>query len=779
MKTSTMLALRPTVGLGIYFRLALCLVLLPALVCGCENNGGSESGSTAIEDMAETDEQANEDASPWVGRWLFTITEQTTDFHPFLLQIEERQGQRGLQIIDRAPRPEFKEWKLKGAAFKPDGMQLAIDTGNVTLIFEGTMYDDEVFLGVVHPEDTPLPTPARFVKYPETSLRGFETPQPTDGVEAFQKARQAEDTVAAMETFIKENKNSPLVEQAYETLIVEEIASKADPERIQTLKTEMEAATGRWGNQLKMESMFTLASLLVDEPNYREIQGNTLNELSEMLGNEAPEQIQLRWDMLKGKYLLNSESGEEQKAGEEMLLGLLESQPFDFNAILALAKYYELQNQPQKALALYAKLAVAPGMSRMVGNIADPQSGDEVSLLSKTRALFEGSDEKFDAFLDETYEEVAFYFLPEEKPETSLSANRRIPLLELFTGAMCPPCVAGDLAVGGVEQTFPAPEAIVVRYHQHIPGPDPLTNSVGENRFSYYGGRGTPALYINGDTWESVGGYLVHAERHYANLMPYVADLLSQPSYIKIDLNAKAEGESIAITAKASELSDSRTNLKLRLLLVEPLIHYEAPNGIRLHEMVVRDSPGGLAGKAAEGASVSVETSVNVAELKTKLEKQLSAFEENRGYTFETKPLDMNSFRVIAFIQDDSSKEILQSAISPVVTLSGQDKPAKEEAKPEAEKKPAAEEKPAADKAEKPAEKPAEKEEMKAEEKPAATPEAKPENTKSPAAADKPADSDKPAEAKTESNEPEAKAETETDSKPADSKPAEETENAN
>lgn len=779
MKTSTMLALRPTAGLGIYFRLALCLVLLPALVCGCENNGGSESGSTAIEDMAETDEQANEDASPWVGRWLFTITEQTTDFHPFLLQIEERQGQRGLQIIDRAPRPEFKEWKLKGAAFKPDGMQLAIDTGNVTLIFEGTMYDDEVFLGVVHPEDTPLPTPARFVKYPETSLRGFETPQPTDGVEAFQKARQAEDTVAAMETFIKENKNSPLVEQAYETLIVEEIASKADPERIQTLKTEMEAATGRWGNQLKMESMFTLASLLVDEPNYREIQGNTLNELSEMLGNEAPEQIQLRWDMLKGKYLLNSESGEEQKAGEEMLLGLLESQPFDFNAILALAKYYELQNQPQKALGLYAKLAVAPGMSRMVGNIADPQSGDEVSLLSKTRALFEGSDEKFDAFLDETYEEVAFYFLPEEKPETSLSANRRIPLLELFTGAMCPPCVAGDLAVGGVEQTFPAPEAIVVRYHQHIPGPDPLTNSVGENRFSYYGGRGTPALYINGDTWESVGGYLVHAERHYANLMPYVADLLSQPSYIKIDLNAKAEGESIAITAKASELSDSRTNLKLRLLLVEPLIHYEAPNGIRLHEMVVRDSPGGLAGKAAEGASVSVETSVNVAELKTKLEKQLSAFEENRGYTFETKPLDMNSFRVIAFIQDDSSKEILQSAISPVVALSGQDKPAKEEAKPEAEKKPAAEEKPAADKAEKPAEKPAEKEEMKAEEKPAATPETKPENTKSPAAADKPADSDKPAEAKTESNEPEAKAETETDSKPADSKPAEETENAN
>jgi len=753
MKMLTPLAFLPSSS----WHWVLCLAMLPALLVGCDNSSTPESGSVAGDGMTELPgEGEDEDASPWVGRWLFTITEQTNDFHPFLLQIEERNGQRGLQIIDRAPRPEFKDWKLKGASFLPDAMRLAIDTGNVTLMFEGKLYDD-VFLGVVYPEGTPMPTPARFVKYSETSLRGFETPQLTEGVEEFQKATQAEDAVAALEKFIAENQNNPLVHQAYEQLLAEEIASEAAAERIQSLKEQVSETGDRWGGPLRLESLFTLASLLDNTTGYREIQATTLEELSEMLGEETPDQIKLQLELLKGKYLLASEAAEEQEVGEEKLQALLESQPFDFNAILALAKYYEQQGEPEKSLELYAKLAVAPGMSRMVGNIADPQTGDEVSLMEKTRSLFDGDDKQFEKFLDETYEQVVFYFVPEKKPSISLSENRRVPLIELFTGAMCPPCVAGDLALGGLEKVFPAPEAIVVRYHQHIPGPDPLTNTAGESRFSYYNGRGTPALFVNGQDSDSVGGYLVHAEQHFNRLLPQIATLLSKPSNVVIDLNASAEGETISISAKASGLSDDRPNMKLRLLLVEPMIHYVAPNGIRTHEMVVRDCPGGAGGKQAEGTSVSVEAKVNIAELKTQLAEQLSTFEANRNYEFDTKPLDMEQFRVVAFVQDDSNKEIFQSTISPVINVTAP-KAAEKPAKP-AEEKSDAKEEPAAGDADK-------ADDAKAEMKPADSKEAdknQPE-PKSDKNADKPADA---AESEGESAKPEPASE-ESKAKPAE-----------
>src|SRR5262249_34858033 len=52
----------------------------------------------------------------------------------------------------------------------------------------------------------------------------------------------------------------------------------------------------------------------------------------------------------------------------------------------------------------------------------------------------------------------------------------RAVVMELFTGAQCPPCVAADLAFDGLEKTYKPSELILIQYHMHIPGPDPLTN---------------------------------------------------------------------------------------------------------------------------------------------------------------------------------------------------------------------------------------------------------------------------------------------------------------
>ena len=51
-------------------------------------------------------------------------------------------------------------------------------------------------------------------------------------------------------------------------------------------------------------------------------------------------------------------------------------------------------------------------------------------------------------------------------------------LVELFTGAECPPCVAADLAFDALGKTYKPTDVVLLEYHLHIPGPDALTNPV-------------------------------------------------------------------------------------------------------------------------------------------------------------------------------------------------------------------------------------------------------------------------------------------------------------
>src|SRR5262249_44181810 len=63
----------------------------------------------------------------------------------------------------------------------------------------------------------------------------------------------------------------------------------------------------------------------------------------------------------------------------------------------------------------------------------------------------------------------------------------RVVLVELFTGAECPPCVAADLGFDALAKTYKPSEVLLLQYHEHIPGPDPLTNADTEARMKFYG----------------------------------------------------------------------------------------------------------------------------------------------------------------------------------------------------------------------------------------------------------------------------------------------------
>jgi hypothetical protein len=79
----------------------------------------------------------------------------------------------------------------------------------------------------------------------------------------------------------------------------------------------------------------------------------------------------------------------------------------------------------------------------------------------------------------------------------------RVVVMELFTGAECPPCVAADVAFDGLLKTYKPTEFIGLQYHLHVPNSDPLTNPDGAIRAEvYYRGeiQGTPTAFFNGSS---------------------------------------------------------------------------------------------------------------------------------------------------------------------------------------------------------------------------------------------------------------------------------------
>ena len=84
----------------------------------------------------------------------------------------------------------------------------------------------------------------------------------------------------------------------------------------------------------------------------------------------------------------------------------------------------------------------------------------------------------------------------------------QVVLMELFTGAQCPPCVAADVAFDALLQTYKPTDFIGLQYHLHIPGPDPLTNndSVERQQVLRDEVQGTPSTFFNGRSEAGGGG---------------------------------------------------------------------------------------------------------------------------------------------------------------------------------------------------------------------------------------------------------------------------------
>jgi hypothetical protein len=254
------------------------------------------------------------------------------------------------------------------------------------------------------------------------------------------------------------------------------------------------------------------------------------------------------------------------------------------------------------------------------------------------------------------------------------AASDRAVVLELFTGTQCPPCVAAEVAFDALHKTYRPAELVLVQYHLHIPGPDPLANRDSEARAEYYDKSykddvaGVPATLFNGKPEARGGGPIGDAEGKYKEYRAVIEPLLETENAAKLSASAVREGDKISIQAEVAGLKKTGNDIRLRLLLVEETIRYVGGNRVRFHHDVVRSLVGGADGFALTEKNSKHTATVDVDALRKSLSRYLDDYERDwQPFPNSDRPLDLAHLRVIALVQDDATREILQAALIEVV----------------------------------------------------------------------------------------------------------------
>jgi hypothetical protein len=280
--------------------------------------------------------------------------------------------------------------------------------------------------------------------------------------------------------------------------------------------------------------------------------------------------------------------------------------------------------------------------------------------------------EKIEHELDEEYHRTVPPFKPEKFAGRTDPAHDRVVLMELFTGAQCPPCVAADVAFDALHSTYQPTELVTLQYHLHIPGPDPMTNADSEGRAKYYAANSTPSTYFNGAADARGGGGMANAEAKYGQYRGIIEKQLEGTKAAKLDLKATRSGDRIVVSGTAQALDPpvakegDKPQLRLRLVLTEEIVKYVGGNRLRFHHHVVRGFAGGIEGKELAASQTTVKETIDLAEVRKVLAKYVEDFAQTRGPFANTPPEMGNELSVVAFVQNDADKSVLHAVRLPV-----------------------------------------------------------------------------------------------------------------
>ena len=254
------------------------------------------------------------------------------------------------------------------------------------------------------------------------------------------------------------------------------------------------------------------------------------------------------------------------------------------------------------------------------------------------------------------------------KQESPKPGESHAVLMELFTGAQCPPCVAADVAFDALSKAYDHKDVILLQYHMHIPGPDPLTNTDTVARFGYYGElftgqvRGTPTTLFNGKIAAGGGGGMEGSEGKFKDYAKAIATSATGKSDVVITGKVNRAGDILAVDVSADGVKEPK-GLKLRVVLTEDSIKYVGGNALRFHHHVVRHFAGGTAGTEIKDAKTTKNLSIDLNAVQAELKKYQDTYAKNEKITYanDAPVLDKTGLKVVVFVQNDATGEVLNA----------------------------------------------------------------------------------------------------------------------
>lgn len=239
----------------------------------------------------------------------------------------------------------------------------------------------------------------------------------------------------------------------------------------------------------------------------------------------------------------------------------------------------------------------------------------------------------------------------------------RVAVVEVFTGAECVPCVPVDVAFDGLLKTFKPADVVFLQHHIHAPGPDPLSNEDTMSRaVAVFGKRVTaPGVVVNGKPLAKAGA--ADAKEVYTDVRAAVEKELEAPATAKLALSVAKGDKGLTVKASVTDLDKPGEKVALRFAVVEPLVRYAGGSGARFHQQVVRATPGGAAGFPLPKKAQELTVTVNADEVRMSLNRYLDEFAKDFApFPNPSRPLRLKNLKVIAFVQDDASGDILTAA---------------------------------------------------------------------------------------------------------------------
>jgi tetratricopeptide (TPR) repeat protein len=329
--------------------------------------------------------------------------------------------------------------------------------------------------------------------------------------------------------------------------------------------------------------------------------------------------------------------------------------PYNIDLYFYLGKAYESLNDEKKAFQAY--------LGGVVGY-------KEPALLEKLTALHRKlypDGPSLDEIISAEKKTIENFRVEEYKKP---SDNQKVVLAELFTGSECGPCLAADIAYDKLLERYNSKSLAVLEYHQHIPAPDPMTNTDSEERAKFYKVNSTPTSIIDGVDKSLSGGPKAASKNRFDVFSATVEKYLTKPPKVKINIKAKFSKDKIAIDCNASLTEMNRKDIVLHVVLAEDKVGFIGRNTVSEHRFVVRKmfpSPNGT--DLGNGKDFKFSTVSSIKTIEDSLRNYLDGMEKKAGRkVFKEKKFNINykNLYIVAFVQNTVTKEVLQAEMRKV-----------------------------------------------------------------------------------------------------------------